>query len=103
MDKNLNDEWIEVKGESNIWLPTKEGDSIEGIIISMIQSTYGLSVIIEDKDHKQILMPSHKVLQSRLSYCKVGDIVKVIYEKEELPKIRGQNPTRIYKVLTKKI
>ena len=96
------DGWEEVKGESNVWLPTKPNESVEGRIKSMIQGNYGLQTTIEDKEKKAITLPSHKVLQNRLANCKVGDMIKVIYEKDELPKVRGQNPTRIYKVLTKK-
>lgn len=102
-NKNLDNEWVEIKGESNMWLPARAGDSIEGIIISITQGQYGVQAVIEDKEGKHIALPSHKVLQNRIVNCKVGELIKVIYEKEELPKVRGQNPTKIYKVLTKKI
>lgn len=95
------EKWLEQKGESNLWLPEKEGENIQGVITSITQQQYGLQVVIEDKEHKQLTLPSHKVLQNRLKDCKVGDLIKVIYEREELPKVRGQNPTRIYKVLKK--
>ena len=103
MEQNKSiDGWEEVKGETSFWSP-QVNDEIEGIIISMIQGTYGIETVIENKEHKQITLPSHKVLQARLSNCKVGDLIKVIYEKEELPKVKGQHGTKIYKVLTKKI
>lgn len=94
----VEEKWNEMKGESNIWIPKKEGDDVIGVIISMTQQQYGIQVTIEDKEHKQIILPSHKVLQSRIKDCKVGDLIKVEYIKEELPKVRGQNPTKIYKV-----
>lgn len=98
---NLNEGWEEVK-ESNFWNPEKEGDSIEGVIISMNKEEFGLKVVIETKDKKMITLPSHKVLQNRLLICKVGDLVRVIFDKKELPKIKGHNPTNIYRVLVKK-
>lgn len=102
MENNLNDGWEEVRGESNLWLPVKEGESIEGVIVSMNQGQYGIQTTIETQEKKMVALPNHKVLQNRLVNCKVGELIKVIFEKEELPKIRGQNPTKIYKVLTKK-
>lgn len=97
----LKEEWIEVK-DSDFWKPEKEGDSVEGVIILMENNNFGLSVTIE-RNSKKIILPSHSVLQNRLKNCKVGDVIKVIFEKMELPKIKGRNPTHIYKVLTKKI
>ena len=68
----------------------------------MEKDDFGLKVTIE-KEQKSILLPSDKVLQNRLQNCKVGDLIKVIFEKKELPKVKGHNPTFIYKVLTKKV
>lgn len=95
------DGWEEVK-ESNFWNPEKEGDVVEGVIIAMETDNFGLRVTIEAPDKKTIILPSHKVLQTRLKNCKVGEQIKVIFEKTDLPKIKGHNPTKIYKVLKKK-
>jgi len=99
--KELNEGWQEVP--DNFWSPEKEGESVEGVIVNIQKEEFGLRTTIETADKKQVILPSHKVLQSRLSSCKVGDMIKVIFEKKELPKIKGHNPTNIYKVLTKKI
>lgn len=95
-------EWEEVK-EGNFWTPEKEGETVEGVIISMESDNFGLKVVLEQPDKKLITLPSHAVLQSRIKSCKVGDIVKVIFERKELPKIKGHNPTNIYKILKKKV
>jgi hypothetical protein len=100
MENNNLDGWEEV-ADSNYWNPEKEGEEVEGIIISINKDDFGLKVIIESNG-KAIVLPSHKVLQNRLQNCKVGDMIKVIFEKKELPKVKGHNPTNIYKVLTKK-
>jgi hypothetical protein len=100
--ENINlDGWEEV-ADSNYWNPEKEGEEVEGIITSINKDDFGLKVAIENKG-KSIVLPSHKVLQNRLQNCKVGDMIKVIFEKKELPKVKGHNPTNIYKVLTKKL
>lgn len=99
-EQNLNG-WEEVK-ESNFWNPEKEGDSVEGIIVAMETDNFGLRVTIEAPDKSTIILPSHKVLQTRLKNCKIGEQIKVIFEKTDLPKIKGHNPTKIYKVLKKK-
>jgi len=101
MENTNLDGWEEV-ADSNYWNPEKEGDEVEGVITSINKDDFGLKVTIENKG-KAIVLPSHKVLQSRLQNCKVGDMIKVIFEKKELPKIKGHNPTNIYKVLTKKV
>lgn len=100
MTEQTLDGWEEVK-DSNFWTPEKEGDSVEGVIVMIEKDEFGLKVTIE-KDGQKLVMPSHKVLQNKLSSCKEGDLIKVIFEKKELPKIKGHNPTNIYKVLIKK-
>jgi len=97
---NENENWEEVKAGS-FWSPSKEGESVEGVIISMDEDKFGLKVTIEQADKKIIVLPSHAVLQSRIKNCKVGDRVKVIFEKTELPSVKGHNPTNIYKVMRK--
>jgi len=101
MENTNLDGWEEV-ADSNYWNPVIEGESVEGIITLVNKDDFGLKVTIENKG-KAIVLPSHKVLQNRLQNCKVGDMIKVIFEKKELPKIKGHNPTNIYKVLTKKV
>lgn len=96
----MENEWKEIE-DSNFWNPEKEGEEIEGIIISIQNEEFGIKVTLETKDKKNIILPSHKVLQNRLSNCKAGDVIKVIFKGKELPKIKGHNPTNIYKVFVK--
>lgn len=93
-------EWEEVKA-GNFWNPEKEGETIEGVIISMEEGQFGKEITIEQNDKKMITLPNHAVLQSRMKNCKIGDVVKIVFEKIELPKIKGHKPTNIYKVLRK--
>jgi hypothetical protein len=98
---NLNEGWEEV-ADSNYWSPEKEGEFVEGIITKIDKDDFGLKVTIENQG-KPMILPSHKVLQNRLQSCKAGDMIRVVFERKELPKVKGHNPTNIYKVLTKKI
>ena len=100
MENTNLDKWEEVKDTGCFWSPEKEGDEVEGVITSMSEDNYGLRVTLKTKEN-EIVLPSHAVLQNRIKSCKVGDVVKVIFEKKELPKIKGRNPTNIYKVLKK--
>jgi hypothetical protein len=97
-----DNEWSEVE-DSNFWEPKKENDEIQGVIISKENGDYGIKVIIETSDKKQVVLPSHKVLQNRLQGTKPGDLIRVVYIRQELPSQKGYKPTNIYKVFTKEI
>lgn len=95
-----NEAWEELKGSSQIWIPNKIGESIEGTIKELKNGMYGIQAVIVNGD-QQWTTPSHKVLQSRLAECKIGDYIKITYEKEELPTIKGRQGTKIYSVKRK--
>lgn len=86
-----------VESTSSFWKPDEIGQTIEGEVILVDTDDFGLVVKIKcDKD--EITLPSHKVLQNRLREVKVTDFIKVQYTGEELPKIKGQNPLKLYDV-----
>lgn len=99
-----NTEWKLIEGNRNFWNPEKAGEEIIGKIVEIAEGTYGkrytISTIKEGKE-EEIVMPSHKVLQGRLSVCAVGDEVKIIYKGEQPPKTRSENPTKLYEVYRK--
>jgi hypothetical protein len=92
--------WEEVRGTSAIWTPEKAGDSIEGTIKEIKMGQYGLQAVITNGD-KTWTTPSHKVLQNRLADCKVGEYIKITFEKEELPTVKGRQGTNIYSIKRK--
>jgi len=94
------DEWEKI--ETEMWLPEHKDEVITGEITKIDQGLYGLSYSIKVESGKEIRLPSHKVLQGRLSTCKIGDEIKVVYKGEEAPKVKGQNPMRMYEVFRKK-
>ncbi len=93
-DKN----YVKQEG-SEMWMPTEEKEELEGEVTHInVEGLYGTQYTIKKADGEEILTPSHKVLQIRMHKAKVGTEVKIVYVKEEAPKIRGQNPTKIYEV-----
>lgn len=101
----MADEWIAVEGEKNFWNPTKDEEEIVGKLAAIEDGMYGKKYtmqIVKDGKDEMIVMPSHKVLQSRLAGCALGEEIKIIFKGTQPPKVRGENPTRIYIVLRKK-
>lgn len=71
----------EVKG-GDLWLPKEGGEQREGKVTGINpKGLYGLSVTILSKDGAEILLPSHKMLQSQLvkAQLKVGDYIRITY------------------------
>lgn len=97
----MNEEWIESKGDSGIWLPETKGDTLEGEVNEIKSGPYGAQLTLEKADGDKVTTPSHKVLQYRIGSVKVGDFVRIVYAGTELPKVKGQNPTRLYSVYIK--
>lgn len=93
-----NDGWEEVKGASGLWLPDKPGEAIEGVIREKREGQYGVQVSIEAEDGTTYTTPSHKVLQNKLRDCELGDSVRIVFEKKDLPAVKGHEGTRLYKV-----
>ena len=87
----------------NLWIPTEEGDNVKGKVTKLIDmgADFGVSHEILQEDGTKIRLPTHAVLQSKLSDIKEGDNIGVVYLREELPKIAGRKPTKIYEVYKK--
>lgn len=93
-------EWKEI-GTKTFWNAEKEGDELIGEIISTFEGNFGTQYVIQKEDGEEMTTPSHKVLQNRLNECKVGDVVRIVFNKIEPPSIKGNNPTKIYSVYKK--
>ena len=101
MGENL-DKWQEVESEIEYWRPEQIGDTLIGTVLEKIEGEFGPQYKLEKEDGKTALTPSHRVLQSRMSGVALGTKVKIFFESELQPKVRGQNPTKIYKVFLEK-
>jgi len=97
------EEWEEVTSQLNIWLPDSYGQSLTGEIMEKRDGTYGPQWLIKTEAGEEFWTPSHKVLQARLNNVQIGSTVKLERIEDLPPKIRGQNPTTMYKVLVKKV
>lgn len=86
-----------IEGDLNIWKPEKSGDQIQGVVLEIREAQFGKQWEIETGD-SSIWTPSHRVLQNRLSKVKKGDTVKLVYTGQDLPKVKGNNPTALYDV-----
>lgn len=83
----------------NMWTPQKENDTLKGVVTGIDNDAqYGIQASIKNLDGVTMLTPSHKWLQNCLKQFKVGDTIEIIYIGEEPPKIKGQSPTKKYKV-----
>ena len=91
------------KTESQIFKFEKEGDTIEGILLSKEQGkTYGNDVYkikLENGDIKTVF--STTVMASEMSCVKVGQSVKIVYTGEKENSKTGQEPIKQFDVYFK--
>lgn len=85
----------------NFWNPEKEGDSIEGVVIGIIEGAFGKTWKI-DTGEGIMGTPSHKGLQMRMDEVKVGQTVQLIFNGEVPAKKEGHSPAKVYTVYRKK-
>ena len=90
------------ESEMGFWNP-KVGEEIEGEVVFIEIGQYGKQITIKKSDGSLQKTPSHKVLQAKMNKIVVGDKVKLHYVKDELPRLKGQNPTKLYDVYIDKI
>lgn len=98
---NIIIDWTEEKGDSGMWMPSQKGEELQGTVVETKQGLYGIQLVIENEQGTKVTTPSHKALQCRLINFKPGDNIKIQYTGTELPKVKGQQPTRLYTVLRK--
>jgi len=96
--EGINMQWEKQEGLP-LWLPQKEDDEIVGEITSInTDGIYGVDYTIKKDDGEEMRLPSHKVLQNRMIKAKTGSKVKIVFTGEEPPKVKGQNPLKMYDV-----
>jgi len=94
--------WEKQEGNMDFWNPA-EGEELIGEVKELVAGNYGLQIQVLKEDKTVVTTPSHKVLQAKLSKIKVGDKVKIVYVKQDLPKIKGQNGVKLYEVFIDKV
>ena len=93
------------KIEPGVFKPTKEGESIEGTLLSVEDSKKfkegGKIYHLEAANGSQIVVFGTTVLSDRMSYIKLGDYCKIIYKGVQ-KNSKGQD-TKIFEVYKGKI
>jgi len=88
----------EIKG-LGIWMPEVKGNELKGEILKLDSDTqFGLQATLKDSKGEEVLTPSHKWLQNCMKRLAVGDKIRIVFDGEEPPKVKGQSPTKKYKV-----
>ena len=86
--------------ESNTWQPENENDSIEGVLVK-VEREVGINKAnlyhLETSDKKNISVWGSAVLDSKMTFVKEGDILRITYLGLGEKKI-GQNPAKLFKV-----
>lgn len=83
----------------NFWKPKEIGDQLVGTVMKIDNDAkYGTAVTIKTTTGDEYLTPAHAWLQSLLKRVDVGNNVKIVYDGENPPLIRGQSPTQKYKL-----
>ena len=93
--------WIE-QTSSSFWKPEQIGDSIEGELTKIEDGTYGTNYTLKQADGTNIIPGAYKALISRMANANIGDMVKIVYDGQEAPKMKGYKPTKLFKVFVKK-
>lgn len=84
----------------NFWNPEKIGEELIGVVVKIDNDgKFGLTVNIKKSDGSEVMTPAHAWLQSILKRVAIGNTLKIVYEGEIPPKIRGHSPTQKYKVI----
>jgi len=88
--------------EPNVWKPEKDGDEIMGVLVSSEPSprydnkVYHLEVKEDEKTTQKVVFGT-TVLDDRMSYIKVGDVVKIIFK--GIQKNQKGQDVKIFQVL----
>ena len=99
----MNRQMEEVKGNQAYWKPVAKEDQISGVITKINkEGKFGIQFCIDDERQGEVWTPSHKVIQNRLEGSKVGEYVQIVFLGTELPSIKGNNPTSLYRVMREK-
>lgn len=87
-------------GNQSYWSPAKEGDALEGEVIAVSDSQFEgkKTYLIRAKGGEETATPVHEVLCNRMKTVKAGDTVRIEFLGEEAPKLKGYNPTKLYRV-----
>ena len=81
-----------------VWKPEEVGDSVEGVLVNKEPSPkYDNQIYhLETKDKGQLVVFGTTVLDNRMAYVEVGEVVRITYKGTE--KNKKDQDTKIFKV-----
>ena len=92
---------FEERTGGKFWKAQNEGDSIEGTLLKVRDGQYGPVYDVETKDGVETV-PTSAVLANRIAASDEGKVVRIVFDGLQQSKIKGRNPTKLYKVFFKK-
>ena len=95
--------FVKQESDDGFWNPETPGEELIGVVYRKFIGDFGVQFEIETKDKKTFTTPSHKILQNKMSKVEIGDLVKLVYIKTDLPKLKGKNGAKVYDVYIDKI
>ena len=96
------DQEYEERKSGTFWKPEEEGDAVEGVLVKVREAQYGDVYDIELEDGTISTVPTSAVLKNRISSADEGKHIRIVYDGQQQSKIKGRNPTRLFKVFFKK-
>ena len=91
--------WIKQESSGSFWDPKTEGDELIGVVKECrVGGQFGTQWVVEKEGGELVTTPSHKVIQNRMAKVEIGDKVKIVYLKTDLPKVKGQNGVKLYDI-----
>ena len=90
--------WQKQESNNDFWNPDKEGEVLEGQVCEIRTGQYGKQYMIRKDDGNEVLTPSHKVLQGKMTKVLEGMKVRLVFLKQDLPKVKGQQGVKLYDV-----
>lgn len=83
----------------NIWKPTEEGDTLEGVYISKEEGKgdFGSNSYLVENATGQVMFWGSAVIDERMKFCKISDRIKIVYK--GTVKNKKNQDVKIFKVL----
>ena len=93
---------FEERTGGNFWKPENEGDSVEGRLVEIRDGKYGAVYDVEKSDGTLITVSTSAVLANRIRKNDVGKEVRIVFDGQQASKLKGKNPTNLFKVFFRK-
>lgn len=97
----MSDDWQQQQSAS-FWKPSAKGEELVGEVVAIDDGQYGKNYTVKQANDELAITGANKALLPRMMKVVIGSTVKIVYQGEELPKIKGYRPTQLFDVFIKK-